>query len=63
MYVGWSLTYVGIAFVVNSLWLVILFPLIMVYIHFIEIPKEERLLKQKFSSKYREYQNRVRKYL
>lgn len=63
MYVGWTLIYLGITFVVNSLWLIFLFPFGMVYIHFIEIPKEERLLEQKFGSKYREYQNRVRKYL
>jgi len=63
MYAGWSLIYLGITFVLNSLWLIVLFPLVMVYIHFIEIPEEERLLEQKFGSYYREYQNRVRKYL
>ncbi len=63
MYVGWSLIYVGIAFAVNSLWLVVFFPPIMIYIHFIEIPKEEMLLERKFGSQYREYRNRVRKYL
>ena len=63
MYVGWSMIYMGIFFAVNSLWLVIFFPLIMAYIHFIEVPGEERSLEQKFGSKYREYQNRVRRYL
>ena len=63
MYVGWSLLYLGISFVVNSMWLLVLFPLVVIYMHFIEIPKEERLLEQRFSSKYKEYRSRVRKYL
>lgn len=63
MYVGWSLISLGIALVVNSLWLVAFFPLIMVYIHFREIPKEESTLEQKFGSQYRDYRNQVRRYL
>ncbi|MGD8405378.1 MAG: isoprenylcysteine carboxylmethyltransferase family protein [Anaerolineales bacterium] len=63
MYVGWSLIYLGITFILNSIWLVVFFPLIMVYIHLIEITKEERWLEQKFGSTYRKYKNRVRKYM
>jgi len=63
MYVGWSLIYLGIAFVINSFWLIVLFPLVMIYIHFIDIPKEERFLERKFGSQYSEYRKRVRKYL
>jgi len=63
MYVGWLMIFLGITFVINSIWLVVIFPIVMFYIHFVDIPKEERLLEQKFGSKYRGYQNRVRKYL
>lgn len=63
MYVGWSLIYLGISFVLNSIWLVALFPFVMVYVHFIEIPKEEMLLEKKFGSRYRDYRNQVRRYL
>jgi len=63
MYVGWSLIYLGISFVLNSIWPVALFPLVVFYIHFVEIPKEEKLLKKKFGSRYREYRNQVRRYL
>jgi protein-S-isoprenylcysteine O-methyltransferase Ste14 len=63
MYVGWSLIYLGIAFVMNSLWLIVLFPLVMIYIHFIDIPKEERFLERTFGSQFSEYRKHVRKYL
>lgn len=63
MYVGWSLIYLGISFVLNSIWLVALFPFVMMYVHFIEIPKEEMMLEQKFGSRYRDYRNQVRRYL
>jgi protein-S-isoprenylcysteine O-methyltransferase Ste14 len=63
MYVGWSFLYLGISFVVNSFWLLALFPLVVIYIHFVEIPKEEQLLEPQFGSQYKEYRNRVRKYL
>lgn len=63
MYVGWSLIYLGISFVLNSIWLIALFPLVGVFIHFIDIRKEEKFLEQEFGSRYREYRNQVRRYL
>lgn len=63
MYVGWSLIYLGICLVINSIWLLVLFPFIVAYIHFVEIPKEERVLERTFGSQYREYRNEVRKCL
>lgn len=63
MYVGWFFISLGIAFVLNSIWLIVLLPFVGAYIHLIEIPKEEKLLEQQFGSQYKEYRNRVRKYL
>jgi protein-S-isoprenylcysteine O-methyltransferase Ste14 len=63
MYVGWTLIYLGICFVLNSIWFLILFPLVAIYIHFVEIPNEERALDQKFGDRYREYREQVRRYL
>ena len=51
MYVGWSLIYLGISFVVNSIWLIALFPLVMIYFHLIDVHKEEIFLKQEFGSR------------
>jgi len=63
MYVGWSLIYLGIAFVVNSLWLLALFPAVMLYSHFVDIRREEIELEREFGADYKEYRDRVRRYL
>jgi protein-S-isoprenylcysteine O-methyltransferase Ste14 len=63
MYVGWTLIYLGICFVLNSVWFLILLPLVAIYVHFVEIPKEERALEQRFGDRYREYREQVRRYL
>lgn len=62
MYVGWTLLYAGIAFVINSVWILILLPVVLVFMHFVEIRKEERLLDEKFGDEYRQYRQRVRRY-
>ena len=48
MYVGWTLIYLGIVFTANSVWMIALFPLVVAYIHFVDIRKEEKLLERKF---------------
>jgi len=63
MYVGWTLIYLGIGFVVNSIWLIRLFPIMVTYLHFAVIRKEEKVLAQKLGTKYQEYRNQVRRYL
>lgn len=63
MYVGWTLIYLGFGLVVNSIWLILLFPIMVTYHHFTVIQKEERDLEQKFGTKYKEYRNQVRRYL
>lgn len=63
MYVGWSLIHLGIAFLVNSVWLVGTLALAFGYIHFFEIPKEELRLETQFGEAYRHYRRRVRRYL
>ena len=62
MYVGWSLIYLGIGLTVNSLWIMALFPVVIAYIHFVDIPREEQLLQQQFGQEYQDYQKHVRRY-
>lgn len=62
MYVAWTALFVGIAFVVNTVWLFILLPLVMVATH-ITVRREERSLESTFGSDYREYKDEVRRYL
>jgi protein-S-isoprenylcysteine O-methyltransferase Ste14 len=63
MYVGWTLIYLGIAFVVNSVWITALLPLVIAFTHFVDVPKEERSMREQFGDEYLEYQRRVRRYL
>lgn len=63
MYVGWALIYLGTALAANSIWMVILFPIVLVYTHVVDVLKEERVLAQKFGDEFREYRERVRRYL
>jgi protein-S-isoprenylcysteine O-methyltransferase Ste14 len=63
MYVGWDAIYLGVALIVNSVWIIILFPLVIAAIHYLDVLKEEQLLKEQFGEEYLDYQARVRRYL
>jgi protein-S-isoprenylcysteine O-methyltransferase Ste14 len=63
MYVGWALIYLGTALVANSIWMIALFPIVIVYTHVVDVRKEERFLATKFGDEFREYQRRVPRYL
>jgi protein-S-isoprenylcysteine O-methyltransferase Ste14 len=62
MYVAWTGVYVGIAFVLNSVWLLLLLPIVLVLIHLVVL-REERALKRRFGAEYAAYRSRTRRYL
>ncbi len=62
MYVGWTLIYLGISYAANSVWIIALLPVVIIYIHFVDIRKEERLLDEQFGDEYSQYRKRVRRY-
>ena len=62
MYVAWTALYVGITFVVNSVWLLVLLPPVMVATH-ITVRREECSVEETFGDDYRDYKNDVRRYL
>lgn len=62
MYVAWTALYVGIAFTVNTVWLFILLPIVLLVTH-ITVRREERSLESEFGDHYRDYKNDVRRYL
>ena len=63
MYVGWGSIYLGVALVLNSVWMIALYPFVLVSNHFLDIRKEERFLSEQFGDEYLDYQARVRRYL
>jgi protein-S-isoprenylcysteine O-methyltransferase Ste14 len=62
MYSGWHLIYTGIALMLNSRWLFILFPLLAFFTHYLVILPEERMLEQQFGTSYYHYKQRVKRY-
>jgi protein-S-isoprenylcysteine O-methyltransferase Ste14 len=63
MYVGFTFVYTGISLAVNSLWPLLLLPVILVVMQRLVIQREERYLERKFGDKYREYASTVRRWL
>lgn len=62
MYLGWTLVYVALMIVSNSLWLLILLPVLAAWIHW-ETMREEKRMIERFGERYIDYQSRVRRYL
>ena len=62
MYLGWIGIYMGLGFVFYSPWIIVLFPLVFAYNHFVDIRREERQLHAKFGRAYEEYCKRVPRY-
>jgi protein-S-isoprenylcysteine O-methyltransferase Ste14 len=63
MYLGLVLLVVGIALVMNSMWLVLLAVPVMLLLRNLVIVQEERYLEDKFGDDYRAYKQRVRRWL
>ena len=63
MYVGWGLIYLGVTFIVNTFWMLVLFPLVLSVTHIVDVLREEQFLKEQFGDEYLDYQSRVRRYL
>jgi protein-S-isoprenylcysteine O-methyltransferase Ste14 len=63
MMVAWTIIYLGIAFILNSVWAVAFLLLGVLFTHFVDIPREERLLSEQFGDEYLEYRRKVRRYI
>lgn len=62
MYVAWTLIYLGISLALNTVWPLILLPLLAVLIHR-EVKHEEERLVEALEAEYLTYRRRVRTYL
>ncbi len=63
MYVGLALLYLGMALIFGNWWTLILFPVLLVTIHFRVIRPEENYLSRAFGDPYAEYKNQVRRWI
>jgi protein-S-isoprenylcysteine O-methyltransferase Ste14 len=63
IYLAMTLLYSGIAILVNTVWPLFLLPLVLVVIRFGVIEREEGYLERKFGKSYRDYKERVRRWI
>lgn len=62
-YLSLTLLYVGLAFVVGSLWVVLMVVPAVAVTHWGVVVREERYLESKFGEEYRRYAQRVRRWI
>jgi protein-S-isoprenylcysteine O-methyltransferase Ste14 len=63
MYVGLTAVYLGIAIGAQSLWALLLLPVVLMIIRRRVIEREEAFLERRFGTPYRDYRTRVRRWL
>ena len=63
LYLGMTLLYIGIMFLVNSLWPMLILPVVLGLMNFGVIAREERYLERKFGAQYLTYKQRVRRWI
>ena len=63
IYLSYTLVYVGIALVVNTIWPILFLPAAIIGIHYGVIIREECYLEGLFSDEYLQYRARVRRWL
>jgi protein-S-isoprenylcysteine O-methyltransferase Ste14 len=63
MYISLTAAYLGEAGILKQIWPVLLLPLTIAYIHWIVIPVEEARLTEAFEGDYRQYREKVRRWI
>jgi protein-S-isoprenylcysteine O-methyltransferase Ste14 len=63
IYLALTLLYLGVAFLVNALWILLLVVPVLVVIRYGVIAREEAYLTRKFGDAYRQYTTQVRRWL
>ena len=63
IYVSFNVVYVGIAFVVNTVWPIIFLPVGIVLLYYGVIAREESYLAKVFGDEYVKYKARVRRWI
>jgi protein-S-isoprenylcysteine O-methyltransferase Ste14 len=63
MYVALTLLYVGVALLINALWILLLVVPVLGVIRYGVIAREEAYLARKFGDAYRQYTTQVRRWL
>ena len=62
-YVSLTLLYLGIALLLDNVWMIVFLVPVLVLMHYGVVVREERYLTEKFGDEYRAYTERVRRWL
>ncbi len=63
LYLSFALFDIGVALLLNNLWIAIALAVLIVYIDVVIVRREERYLEQQFGDEYLEYKRSVRRWL
>jgi len=63
MYTGFTLVYIGGAFILDTMWPVLLLPVVLALVYLLVIRREEAYLADAFGDKYAAYRQRVRRWV
>lgn len=63
IYVGYTLLYLGVGCWINSIWPLVLLPVVLGLMHGLVIRREEAYLEDRFGESYRDYRRRVRRWV
>ena len=63
IYLGMTLAYLGVTLLADSLLALVVLPLVLIFVRFGVIEREERYLEGKFGEAYRAYKGRVRRWI
>lgn len=63
MYLGLTVAYLGAACVLNSAWVIVLLPLVLIALYVLVVRREERYLYAAFGDAYKSYRRRVRRWI
>lgn len=63
MYVGLTLTYVGLALLIDTAWPLFVLPVVLSLLMVLVVRREERYLERAFGEAYRSYRQRVRRWV
>jgi protein-S-isoprenylcysteine O-methyltransferase Ste14 len=63
MYLGMASAFLGITLLLNTMWALLMFPVVVLIVTRYVIQREERYLAAKFGDAYADYRRRVRRWL
>jgi len=59
MYLSLAFIYIGLSMIINTYWLLLLLPIMLIVLHYGVILREEEYLKRKFKEEYLSYRSKV----